>query len=100
MLIAQGSLLALGLAGDTAAMTDVRGTIDWLVDGARSAARPEGVLEEMCARLVAEGLPLWRVNVFVRTLHPDLMGRRMRWEAGKVDIFETPIEILGTEGYR
>jgi len=58
------------------------------------------VLAEMCARLVAEGLPLWRVNVFVRTLHPDLMGRRMRWEAGKVDIFETPIEILGTEGYR
>ena len=95
-----GSLLPLRLAGDNAAMTDVRGTIDWLVDGARSAARPEGVLEEMCARLVAEGLPLWRVNVFVRTLHPDLMGRRMRWEAGKVDIFETPIEILGTEGYR
>jgi len=82
-------------------MTDIRSVFDWLVDGARDATAPQTVLAEMCARLVAEGLPLWRVNVFVRTLHPDLMGRRMRWEAGKsVDIIETPIEILGTEGYR
>jgi adenylate cyclase len=83
------------------AMADVRGTVEWLVDGARTATRPEGVLEEMCARLVAEGLPLWRVNVFVRTLHPDLMGRRLRWELGKVvDVNETPIEVLGSEMFR
>ncbi len=82
-------------------MADVRGTVEWLVDGARSAARPEGVLEEMCARLVAEGLPLWRVNVFVRTLHPDLMGRRLRWESGKpLEVNETPIEVLGSEMFR
>ena len=67
-------------------MTDVHSTIEWLVDGARSAATPEGVLAEMCARLVAAGLPLWRVNVFVRTLHPELMGRRLRWEAIAFDV--------------
>ncbi len=82
-------------------MADVRGTVECLVDGARTAATPEGVVEEMCARLVAAGLPLWRVNVFVRTLHPDLMGRRLRWELGKaVDINETPIEVLGSEMFR
>ena len=82
-------------------MADVRSTVAWLVDGARTAAKPEGVLEEMCARLVAEGLPLWRVNVFVRTLHPDLMGRRLRWELGKaVDVNETPIAVLGSEMFR
>ena len=64
-------------------MTDVRGVIDWLVDGARSAPTPQDVLAEMGTRLVAAGMPLWRVNVFVRTLHPDLMGRRLRWEAGQ-----------------
>jgi adenylate cyclase len=82
-------------------MTDVRSVMDWLVDGARDAPAPQNVLAEMCTRLTNCGLPLWRVNIFVRTLHPDLMGRRMRWEAGKsVEIFETPIEMLGTEGYR
>ncbi len=82
-------------------MPDVRSTIDWLVDGARTVATPEGVLAELCQRLVAGGLPLWRVSVFVRTLHPDLMGRRLRWEAGKgVDIDETPIEVLGSEMFR
>jgi adenylate cyclase len=88
-------------AGDNAAMADVRGTIEWLVDGARTSATPQGVLDEMCKRLVADGLPLWRVNVFVRTLHPDLMGRRLRWEPGKaVDISETPIQVLDSEMFR
>lgn len=82
-------------------MTDIRGVVEWLVDGARSASTPDGVLAQLCARLVDCGLPLWRVNVFVRTLHPELMGRRLRWEAGKsVDIFETPIEIMSTEGFQ
>jgi adenylate cyclase len=79
-------------------MTDVRGVVDWLVDGARNARAPQDVLAEMCERLTACGLPLWRVNVFVRTLHPELMGRRLRWEPGKpVDISETPVEVLSSE---
>jgi adenylate cyclase len=98
---AQGSLPRLSIAGDNAAMTDVRSVIDWLVDGARSASTPQDVLAEMGARLVAAGIPLRRVNVFVRTLHPDLMGRRLRWEPGKaVDINETPIEVLSSEMFR
>jgi adenylate cyclase len=82
-------------------MADVRGTVEWLVQGARTAATSEGVLDEMCARLVTDGLPLWRVSVFARTLHPDLMGRRLRWEPGKpLDVNETPIEVLGSEMFR
>jgi len=82
-------------------VTDIRSTIDWLVDGARTAASPGDVLSELCERLVAGGLPLWRVNVFVRTLHPDLMGRRLRWELGKaLDISETPIQVLSSEMFR
>ena len=82
-------------------MTDLRGVIDWLIDGARDASAPEIVLAEMCERLTAGGLPLWRVNVFVRTLHPDLMGRRLRWEPGKeVDIAEAPVEMLSSDTFR
>jgi len=34
-------------------MADVRSVVDWLIDGARSAARSEDVLAELCARLLA-----------------------------------------------
>src|SRR5262249_156241 len=92
---------SLRLAGDNRAMTEVRGVIDWLIDGARDASAPETMLAEMCERLTACGLPLWRVNVFVRTLHPDLMGRRLRWEPGKeVDIAEAPVEMLSSDTFR
>jgi adenylate cyclase len=55
----------------------------WLIDGAPSAKLAENVLTEMCQRLLACGVPLWRVSVFVRTLHPEVLGRQFRWLAGE-----------------
>jgi len=55
---------------------------EWLVDGARSAPSPPRMMAETCERLVAAGLPLWRVGVFVRTLHPDIVGRNFIWRPG------------------
>jgi adenylate cyclase len=60
---------------------DTTAVVEWLADGARSAPEPEQVLAEMCDRLSACGIPLWRVEVFVRTLHPQVVGRRFRWQA-------------------
>jgi adenylate cyclase len=82
-------------------MTDLQSTVAWLVDGARSAKAPQDVLAELCARLVDCGVPLWRVRVFVRTLHPNLMGRRISWDVGKgVEVDETPIEVRASEMFR
>ncbi len=39
-------------------------------------------MSETCERLVEAGLPLWRVGVFVRTLHPDIFGRAFIWRPG------------------
>ena len=55
----------------------------WLIDGARSAAAPQQVLAVLCERLVAAGVPLWRAAVFVRTLHPEIAGRRFIWRQGE-----------------
>lgn len=55
---------------------------DWLSDGARDAPTPAGMMKECCLRLIAAGLPLWRVGVFVRTLHPDIFGRNFVWRPG------------------
>jgi adenylate cyclase len=55
---------------------------DWLIDGARSALSPGQMMTETCERLVLAGLPLWRVGVFVRTLHPDIFGVSFVWRPG------------------
>ncbi len=78
------------MPGTSAATTpvDIDATAAWLVDGARSASRSEDVLTELCDRLSACGLPLWRVAVYVYTLHPETVGRRFLWRPGdgtKVD---------------
>jgi adenylate cyclase len=39
----------------------IRAIADWLIDGARSAPVPQEVLAQLCGRLVACGIPLWRV---------------------------------------
>jgi adenylate cyclase len=57
--------------------------IDWLMGGAQSAPTRETVLSGLCERLVAAGVPLWRVGVFVQTLHPDAFGRSFIWKQGE-----------------
>jgi adenylate cyclase len=80
---------------------DTKSIVDWLTDGARSAQRPEAVLADLCERLVRGGIPLWRVAVFVRTLHPQIVGRRFIWQAGAgVTITEGPFELLETDRFQ
>jgi adenylate cyclase len=84
-------------------MTDAstQSIVDWLIDGALSAPESEDVLGELCGRLVAGGVPLWRVAVFVRTLHPHIMGRRFVWrEGGGVEVMSAPYEMLGRSEYQ
>jgi adenylate cyclase len=63
-------------------LNDLKGITDWLNDGARSASAPTDLMAQTCERLVAAGLPLWRVGVFLRTLHPDIFGRNFIWRPG------------------
>jgi adenylate cyclase len=63
-------------------VTDLQKLTDWLIDGARSAPNPPRMMAETCERLAAAGLPLWRVGIFVRTLHPDIIGRNFIWRPG------------------
>lgn len=90
-------------------ITDI---IAWLTDGARSAPEPSEMMAECCERLIAAGLPLWRVGVFVRTLHPEIFGRNFIWrpttgvELGSVDFdiqqapefIRSPLAVVFQEG--
>lgn len=56
--------------------------IDWMIDGARSAITPSQMMVQCSERLIQAGLPLWRVGVFLRTLHPDYYGISFIWKPG------------------
>jgi adenylate cyclase len=79
----------------------IRAIADWLIDGARSAPVPQEVLAQLCGRLVACGIPLWRVAVFVNTLHPQIIGRRFIWRPGAdVEISEGRFGLFDTPEFR
>ncbi len=78
----------------------IESVVNWLVLGAPGAARAEDILEQLCSRIEACGVPLWRVSVFVRTLHPNIMGRRFTWQPGKpVETGEAPFAIMQAEEF-
>ena len=78
----------------------VSDVVNWLVDGARSTPRADDVLKKLCDDLAACGIPLWRVAVFVRTLHPDIFGRSFVWRPGAdVVVSQAPHTITTRDDY-
>ena len=78
---------------------DIEPVVDWLIQGARPSRLPGDVLLDTCRRTVAAGLPLYRVGVFVRTLHPNVLGRAFIWQAdkGAVEMTEAAHDLLESE---
>ena len=68
---------------------DLQKITEWIINGPRSASDPAQALAEICERLLQEGLPLWRVGFFVRTLHPDVFGRNFIWHPGAAPVAGT-----------
>jgi adenylate cyclase len=83
------------------AKPDIAAIVDWLIDGAHSASTPDGVLAQLCNRLVDARVPLWRGAVFVRTLHPQILGRKIEWRPGiGATISEAPFGIFDTTAFQ
>jgi adenylate cyclase len=54
----------------------------WLLDEARHFKRSRDVIEQLCERLVAAGVPLMRVMLNIRTIHPQILSTGYRWNRG------------------
>jgi adenylate cyclase len=78
---------------------NIQPVIDWLVEGAPPARLPQDVLLHLCRRLVAQGMPLYRVAVFVRTLHPNVLGRGFIWHENRdeIEITEAAYDFLDSD---
>jgi len=72
----------------------------WISAGERNGLPPEEMMQELCERLVAAGLALWRVGVFVRTLHPQMFGQSFTWRRGEgVTVYAAPYGIEESEEF-
>lgn len=70
------------------AQRDVSALVKWLVNGASGAKTSPDVLARVCADLRAAGVDVDRAEAFVRTLHPQFVGRRFVWTPN------APVEVL------
>jgi adenylate cyclase len=66
----------------SAARLRAQPVIDYLVEEARRIDGAPEFLEVICARIVAEGVPLDRCTAHARTLHPEIFGFTVRWRPG------------------
>ncbi len=75
--------------------------VQWLREGAPGVSLPNHVLQRLGDGLAAEGCPIDRGAVFVRTPHPNMFGRRFLWEPDKdVDVNEAPYEVLDSDMFK
>jgi adenylate cyclase len=61
---------------------DTSEAVRWLIDGASTTILPEEIVQQLCERMIAGGVPLAGCAVFIQTLHPELFGRCFIWRQG------------------
>ncbi len=82
-------------------MIDIDAIYNWLVAGAPGADSPGTVVGRMNDALLNAGVPIERSGAFIRTLHPEIMGRSFMWRPGKpIQVAEAPIAMLSTPGFK
>ncbi len=73
---------------------------DWLVREGRLVARPEAFIEQLMARLLAIGMPIWRFYVGLQLIHPQLQAMGFMWRRGeKVQAVPRAYGIYFTSAY-
>src|SRR5215813_11217005 len=56
---------------------------EWIVAQGLQGTPETHLLDVLCARLTAEGMPLLRVNICQPTLHPVIGGHLFIWQRGQ-----------------
>jgi adenylate cyclase len=62
--------------------------IEWLILEAWRIEAIPTLLQELAERLVASGVPLWRLFALVPMLHPQYVGSGHRWQRGDKEMFQ------------
>jgi len=76
--------------------------LGWLLREAPALASPAALTRSFAEQLVACGVPLWRLNIVIRTLHPLLMAVSYRWWRKSEQVEEVAVryELAREERFR
>ena len=72
------------------------GIAEWLIGEARLLGSGTAIVDGFCMRLVAAGVPLWRVRVGQRLANPLLAAWGVLWQQGEVSDYVIPVAMLET----
>src|SRR6266849_5736163 len=53
--------------------------VDWILVESSRTMNGAALFDGLCWRLLGQGVPLWRANLSIGTLHPQIMGIGFRW---------------------
>lgn len=81
-------------------MSEADELFEWLVDGAPGATRSEDIVERVARGLVAAGVPVDLLYVFVATLHPTVLARQFRWEGQLIETRNLTLAIQQTPAFQ
>ena len=62
--------------------------LSWLLNDAPAVEGPKRLTNAFAEHLLAVGIPVWRLGVIVRTLHPQIVGVSYRWWRPKLAVEE------------
>ncbi len=75
--------------------------VDWLVFDAWKATTTPALVAALAEALNGAGVPLWRLRLFIRTLHPQLFADSYTWRRGVdgIEEFQPPHAMLRRRRY-
>ena len=76
--------------------------VDWLVSGAWKAPSPEALVGSLVRCLIDTGMPVSRLRILIRTLHPQLFAMAYSWheDTGEVAVWRAPHAMVLSEQYQ
>jgi class 3 adenylate cyclase/uncharacterized protein (DUF427 family) len=74
----------------------------WLLSDAWNAASVRELVIQLSHCLFSAGVPIWRLQLLIRTLHPELFATRYTWwrDTDEVEIYSAPHDVLETREHR
>ncbi len=86
---------------DASARTHTNPLLGWLLNEAPLITSSKELTEAFARELQTVGVPIWRLSVIIRTLHPQVMAEALRWWAKRpdVEVSRVPHAMLQTPGF-